>query len=496
MAARMLFPTLEFGIFFLLVFVVSWELRDRLDLRKALLLGGSYFFYGCWSWRFLGLLALSSGINYGAGIALAHCTDAQLRKWVVGVAVALNLIVLGFFKYYGFFLVSLAELLASMGLQRDLPWMDIVLPVGISFFTFQGISYVIDVYRKDIEPVRSPLDLFLYISFFPQLVAGPIVRAAHFLPQLDERPRLDRHTLAFGFLLVLVGLSKKVIVASYLATEIVDDVFVFPQRYSSLDLLAGAYAFIVQIYCDFSGYSDIAIGIAALLGYRFKSNFDRPLSATSLQDLWQRWHISLTSWLRDYLYRPLKGNTRGQGRIHLNLAITMLVAGLWHGAAWTFVIWGGLQGVLLVLERSIKGAFRRVTRTAAPPASAPPSWAGSACSVLHAALGSSAMGWLITFNTFALAGILFRAPDLALATGYFGNLLSFSTGVEKCTPFVALLIALSVAAQFLPGDLLTRLAHRLQGIGPIVLGLLLGGGILAIETIGPGGIAPFIYFQF
>lgn len=186
--------------------------------------------------------------------------------------------------------------------------------------------------------MRNPLDLFLYISFFPQLVAGPIVRAAHFLPQLDERPRLDQHTLAFGFLLILVGLFKKVIVSSYLATEIVDDVFVFPQAYSSLDLLTGAYAFVVQIYCDFSGYSDIAIGVAALLGYRFKKNFDRPLSATSLQDLWQRWHISLTTWLRDYLYRPLKGNRRGQRRIHFSLAITMLIAGLWHGAAWTFVM--------------------------------------------------------------------------------------------------------------------------------------------------------------
>jgi D-alanyl-lipoteichoic acid acyltransferase DltB (MBOAT superfamily) len=192
----MLFPTLEFGIFFLLVFVASWLLRTRLDLRKGLLLVVSYFFYGYWDWRFLGLLALSSVINFAAGIALATSTDLARRKWAVGTAVILNLLILGFFKYYGFFLTSLADLLAPLGLERDLPWLDIVLPVGISFFTFQGISYVIDVYRGDVEPVRNPLDLFLYISFFPQLVAGPIVRAAHFLPQLDERPRLDQHTLA------------------------------------------------------------------------------------------------------------------------------------------------------------------------------------------------------------------------------------------------------------------------------------------------------------
>ena len=416
---------------------------------------------------------------------------------MVGVVVALNLVVLGFFKYYGFFLTSLSDLLASLGLERDLPWLDIVLPVGISFFTFQGISYAIDVYRGDLEPARSPLDLFLYISFVPQLVAGPIVRAAHFLPQLDERPRLDRHTLAFGFLLILVGLFKKVIVASYLATEIVDDVFVFPQAYSSLDLLVGTYAFVVQIYCDFSGYSDIAIGVAALLGYRFKKNFDRPLSATSLQDLWQRWHISLTSWLRDYLYRPLKGGRRGQGAIHLNLALTMLIAGLWHGAAWTFVVWGGIQGLVLVLERSIKGAVRGALRaTAAAPAAKSTTVAAAARSLLQTTLVGPHMGWLLTFNTFALSGIFFRAPEFSLAIDYFHRLLSFSPGVEKCTPFVVLLVASSVAAQFLPGDMVSRMARRVEMLGPVALGLVLGGGILAIEMIGPGGIAPFIYFQF
>jgi D-alanyl-lipoteichoic acid acyltransferase DltB (MBOAT superfamily) len=274
-------------------------------------------------------------------------------------------------------------------------------------------------------------------------------------------------------------------------------VFVFPQAYSSLDLLAGAYAFVVQIYCDFSGYSDIAIGVAALLGYRFKKNFDRPLSATSLQDLWQRWHISLTSWLRDYLYRPLKGDRRGQGPIQLNLAITMLIAGLWHGAAWTFVIWGGIQGILLVLERSLKGALRRAARAAASAAaSQPSSMTASARSGLLAALAGAPMGWFVTFNAFALAGIFFRAPDVSLATDYFRSLLSISAGLEKCTPFVALLIAFSVATQFLPGDLLTRLARTVEARGAVVLGLMLGGGILAIEMIGPGGIAPFIYFQF
>src|SRR5690606_33563881 len=343
------------------------------------------------------------------------------RRWVVGVSVALNLAILGFFKYYGFFIISLANLLTSIGLERDLPLLDVILPIGISFFTFQGISYVIDVYRGDVQPVKRPIDLYLYISFFPQLVAGPIVRAAHFLPQLDVRPVLNRAMLTFGFGLILLGLFKKMIIASYLATEIVDDVFAVPSAYSSLDLFVAAHAFVVQVYCDFSGYSDIAIGVAALLGYRFKKNFDRPLSATTLQELWQRWHISLTSWLRDYLYRPLKGGKRGQGRMYRNLILTMTIAGLWHGAAWTFVIWGALQGIILVIERVLKGATRSLKRSG------------------HAVLTSfipshPAVGWFITINLFAITGVFFRAPDMATVHDYYAGLLQFSFETEKFTP--------------------------------------------------------------
>lgn len=486
----MLFPTFDFGIFFCLVFLTSWLLRSHLDLRKAFLLGVSYFFYGFWDWRFLGLLALSSTINYLAGVGLTRFSSQPERKWVVGIAVVLNLIILGFFKYYGFFLVSLTDILASVGLERDLPLLDIILPIGISFFTFQGISYVVDVYRGDVEPVRSPLDLFLYISFFPQLVAGPIVRASHFLPQLNKRPKLDHATLCFGFLLILVGLFKKMIIASYLATEIVDEVFAFPSAYSSLDLLAGAHAFVVQIYCDFSGYSDIAIGVAALLGYRFRKNFDRPLSASSMQELWQRWHISLTSWLRDYLYRPLKGRKRGQGRMYRNLTLTMVVAGLWHGAAWTFVIWGGLQGVILVLERVVKSAARKFETVAN-------NRFGTYLNPLVKHIPFSRFsGWFITINVFALAAIFFRAPDIVVAKEYLVALSNFSLNAEKFTPFVALLIAGSIAAQFLPADTVFRQAKRLESRSPLVLGLLLGGGLLSIEMMGPKGVAPFIYFQF
>ena len=262
------------------------------------------------------------------------------------VAVALNLGVLGIFKYYNFFMDSLTDLTVALGVQRDMPFLEIILPVGISFFTFQGISYVVDVQRGHIKPVHSPLDLFLYISFFPQLVAGPIVRASHFLPQLTRKPALTRSAVVYGFVLILNGMFKKVVLAHYLASGLVDPVFADPSAATSTDLIAAHYAYAVQVYCDFSAYSDIAIGAAALLGYRFRKNFDRPLGATSLAQLWQRWHISLSTWLRDYLYRALRGDKRDHGlRMYRNMFLTMLLGGLWHGANWTFVMWGAIHGV-------------------------------------------------------------------------------------------------------------------------------------------------------
>lgn len=489
----MLFPTLEFALFFMLVFGISWMLVDRMEWRKSFLLLVSYGFYGYWDWRFLALLFASSLINYAAGWLLSIERRAHGQKWIVGIAVVANLAILGFFKYFGFFVGSLADALTLVGLERDIPLFNIILPIGISFFTFQGISYVIDIYRKDIEPVRSPLDLFLYISFFPQLVAGPIVRASDFLPQLRVRAKLTQKAVSYGLLLIVVGLFKKVVVASYLATEIVDDVFSIPDAYSSVDLYFAAHAFVVQIYCDFSGYSDIAIGVAALLGYTFKKNFDRPLSASSLQELWQRWHISLTSWLRDYLYRPLKGGKRGTAHMYRNLVVTMMVAGLWHGAAWTYVIWGTLQGVMLIGERWLKGEVRQQKR-AAEEAAHPRMPA--LVRLANATAKIPLFGWFVTLNLFALTSIFFRAADMETVGAFFGGLAQFSLTVEVFTPFVALLLFGSLAVQFLPANILRTRAFQLEGLRPLAAGAALGIALLTIEMIGPDGVAPFIYFQF
>ncbi len=494
----MLFPTLDFALFFVVVFAVSWELRHSHEFRKVFLLGASYFFYGYWDWRFTLLLAGSSLINYVAGRLVGTTDDEKQRKLLVGIAVALNLTILGFFKYYGFFLDSLADLLAQAGLERDLPFLEIILPVGISFFTFQGISYVMDVYRREIEAVRSPLDIFLYISFFPQLVAGPIVRAADFLPQLKAEPRLNQQMISLGIVLILLGLFKKMVIANYLATELVDMVFFDPAAFGGPDLILAVYGYAAQIYCDFSGYSDIAIGIAALMGYRFKWNFNQPYRAASLKEFWRRWHISLSEWLRDYLYKPLGGSRGGKLKTYRNLLLTMLLGGIWHGAAWTFVIWGIIHGSALAIERIVAGLARDPARELAM---APQAARGTlSAAAVPKPRPASALSWfagvLITFHVVCLAWIFFRAESLEVALAYLSGLANWSEPTQYIQPFLVFLVAGSLIAHFLPRGWVTGSAEFLGRYGVLVHGAALGFGILLIESIAPEGVAPFIYFQF
>ena len=493
----MLFPTLDFAIFFLVVFAIAWELNKRPEYRKAFLLGASYFFYGYWDWRFTALLAGSSLLNYATGRFLALTDDDHQRRILVGTAVGLNLIVLGFFKYYGFFLDSLADILLRVGLERDLLFLEIILPVGISFFTFQGISYVVDVYRREIPPADSALDIFLYISFFPQLVAGPIVRAADFLPQLWQKPRLERSMISLGIVLILTGLFKKMVIANYLASELVDTVFFDPSAYGGIDLSIALYGYAIQIYCDFSGYSDIAIGVAALLGYRFKWNFNQPYRAASLREFWHRWHISLSQWLRDYLYKPLGGSQNGSFKTYRNLLLTMFLGGIWHGAAWTFVVWGLVHGSALAIERLISGI-----RGAPAPALAIVGYGhgptGQLLSVGAAGqnIFNRMVCTLITFHVVCLAWIFFRAENFSFALDYLAGLLDWSEPALFASPFLVAMIALSLCAHFVPETLVEQTAKKLEWLGTVGLGLLLGFGVLLIEAIAPEGVAPFIYFQF
>jgi D-alanyl-lipoteichoic acid acyltransferase DltB (MBOAT superfamily) len=314
----MLFPTVTFALFFLIVLPLSWYLMPKPVGWRVFILGASYFFYGYWNWRFVFLLGASTLVNQAiARVIHAHQSE-RARRIAVGGAVTFNIGLLAYFKYYDFFVGNAASLLDRVGIDASSALLSITLPVGISFFTFQALSYVIDVYRREIEPTTLP-DFAVYLSFFPQLVAGPIVRATEFLPQLHRRHDPQRIDASRAFFLIAIGMFKKVVIANFLATHIVDVVFATPGRRSSLELLVGVYAYAVQIYADFSGYTDIAIGLALLLGFRFPQNFDGPYTATSVQDFWRRWHMTLSRWLRDYLYIPLGGNRGGPSRTYRNL---------------------------------------------------------------------------------------------------------------------------------------------------------------------------------
>lgn len=469
----MLFPTITFAVFFTGIFAFAWALRERNDARKIMLLIASYVFYGWWDWRFCFLLLAASLVAWIAGLGLDRLKATRSRKIVVAVSVAILLGILGFFKYYGFFLDSLQEVLFTLGWQRDLPFMAIVLPVGISFFTFQAISYIIDIYRGHVAARRSPLDVLLYISLFPQLVAGPIVRAADFLPQLEHKASLDQKAVALGLTMIITGLFKKMVVANQLATSLVDPVFLDPSAHSSLVLMIAVYGYAVQIYCDFSGYTDIAIGTAALLGFTFRDNFNQPYRATSLQDFWRRWHMSLSQWLRDYLYIPLGGSRHGTFQTYRNLFLTMFLGGLWHGAAWNFVIWGSLHGGWLALERAV-GAAKSGAKSA------------------PAAL----IGWFVTFHVVCASWVFFRAQDFATAMSWFSGAFAFTGGWGEVTVLSVLMIGAVLFFQFTPEYGTKRLAMRLSALPLIVLGMLFIAALLATLWIAPPGTAPFIYFQF
>ena len=467
----MLFPTLAFGIFFLFVYFTAWSLDRENGRRKIFLLLASWFFYAQWDWRFVGLLIASAILNWGVAALIASSDSPGRRKWLVALGVAINLTILGFFKYYGFFVEQAVELLNQFGWERDAPLLQIVLPIGISFFTFQGISYVVDVHRGKTPPARSLVDVMLLMSFFPHLVAGPIVRASDLLPQFDRVPRLTREMAAHGLLLIAWGLFKKTVIASELAVRLVDPVFFDPSAYGALDIAAATYGYAVQIYCDFSAYSDMAIGLAALLGYSFPRNFDQPYRAGSLQQFWRRWHISLSSWLRDYLYVPLGGGRKGLVSSCINIMITMLLGGLWHGAAWTFIAWGALHGAVQAVER--------VWRHFRDGKAGLPHW----------------LGVIVTFHIVCLGWILFRAESFDLAMQMLEGLTRMAP-IMALTPFLLALIVGGIAMHWLPPRAVEGLAVRVKDAPAITMGVLVGGMILLVEAMRPEGVAPFIYFQF
>ena len=340
----MLFPTIDFGLFFAFSFLLVWGLNPYNTVKKLVLLALSLAFYASWNWRFLLLLLASGAISYLVGLYVDVASKRPFRRLVLGIGVALDLGILAYFKYLDFFIAQAINFAHAFGVDLSLGFVNVTLPVAISFLTFHAISYIVDVYRGRLAASRSPLDIVLYISFFPHLVAGPIVRAHEFLPQLASPRRAGDFSLGENMLLILGGLFKKMVIANYLAVRFVDPVFTDPTQFSRFDLIMAVYAYAIQIYADFSAYTDIAIGVAALLGYRFPQNFNQPYRALGIGDFWRRWHMTLSNWLRDYLYIPLGGNRHGSLMTMRNLMLTMVLGGLWHGANWTFLIWGAMHG--------------------------------------------------------------------------------------------------------------------------------------------------------
>jgi alginate O-acetyltransferase complex protein AlgI len=467
-----LFTTVDFAVFFTTVLALSWLVPAFGTRWKLLVLLASYVFYGWWDWRFCGLLAASTAVNQAAAEAIARSRDAATRRALLALAVAAGLATLGFFKYAGFFASSLANALGHLGIGAPLPLLQVVLPVGISFFTFQAISYVVDVYRGTIEPA-SRLDFAVYLAFFPHVVAGPIVRAREFIPQLRRsavEPRLDGGR---AICLILGGLFKKVVLAGFLSTAVVDPVFGAPGAHSRVEVLAAVYGYAVQIWADFSGYTDIAIGCALLLGIRFPANFDAPYTATSLQDFWRRWHMTLSRWLRDYVYIPLGGSRGSSLFTARNLMLTMLLGGLWHGAAWTFVVWGGIHGAFLVAERRL-----RVRR--------PPARTGV----------DRALARLLTFHVVCLAWIFFRADSVATAFTLLGRLVTGGGPATLVTLPVVLAIAAGIGAQYVPAGTVGRVTARFAQLRPAFQGGVAAAALVGIGVLGPQGVAPFIYYRF
>lgn len=360
-ATRMIFNSFEFALFFPLVLVIYWLLPPR--PQNVFLLLASYVFYGFWDWRFLSLIVLSTVVDYWVARRVdASNNPFSRRRWLV-VSLVTNLGLLAVFKYFNFFVDSFASLLDVFGMQANLPVLQIILPVGISFYTFQTLSYTIDVYRGNNKPVRNLTDFAVYVAYFPQLVAGPIERSTSLIPQIANPRRLDLQLLKSGLWLMLLGFFKKVFVADNLAPH-VDSIFSIANP-DALTVMAGGYLFAFQIYADFSGYTDIARGVSRMLGIELRLNFNFPYRSTSPQEFWRRWHISLSSWLRDYLYFSLGGNRQSKIRTYVNLMLTMLLGGLWHGAAWNYVCWGAYQGLMLCVHRWYIGRFKPIFRPGA-----------------------------------------------------------------------------------------------------------------------------------
>ena len=479
----MLFHSLQFLLFLPVVFALYWVVADRPTTRKVLLLVASAIFYAAWNPLPFLLVLYCATLDYFMARKMERARTRAAKKAFLLVSVVSNLGVLVFFKYTNFLMETIVSMAGWIGVELVYHRLDIILPLGISFVVFQTLSYTIDVYRGDCQARRSWVDVALFISFFPQIIAGPIVRASHFLPQLDRRPELSEEAGARALLRVAKGLAKKILIADLLEADIISRVFSGPENFFPLEVWGGVFAYTLQIYYDFSAYSDVAIGAAALFGFHIPENFNRPYKATNLPEFWKRWHISLSTWLRDYLYIPLGGNRGGQWFTIRNVMITMILGGIWHGANWRMALWGGMHGVGLSLTRLFWWRFGM------PKPGQTPWW-------------RIANGWFWTFMSVMLARVFFRAESMDLAWRVLTEMLPGSHpsaelwAAPNLTPRVLTVLGVATALHFGPTNLYDRIATVYVRMPiPVRAGALLVLSLI-VKQVMDFEAQTFIYFQF
>ena len=470
----MLFNSVEFAIFLSVIFLLYWyAFGASLKLQNLLVLTASYVFYGWWDWRFLTLIAFSSFVDYWVGLAISKEEKTARKRWLLGISLAVNLGMLGFFKYCNFFIDSLVGAFAGLSIDLNVSSLQIILPVGISFYTFQTLSYSIDIYKGKLEPTKDAIAFLAFVSFFPQLVAGPIERASNLLPQFLKTRVMTKRNLTIGSRLIVWGMFKKVCVADNLAL-FVNKAYGSPDDYAGLVCIVATVFFAFQIYCDFSGYSDIAIGTARLFGFRLMTNFRTPYFSQSIREFWGRWHISLSSWFRDYVYIPLGGSRVSLLKWQRNLILTFLVSGLWHGANWTFVVWGGIHGIANSIE-ALNRKYNILT------------------------LRIPALNLVGTFTIVCLSWVFFRAANVGDAFQFIQKMFVPTTaGITSVVSPYRLLVMVSMLAAMLFFEITPRFSvfrkyvWKQRAIRWSFYYFL----ILALFVFGRTTDTEFIYFQF
>lgn len=472
----MLFQTTHFLVFFIVVYFLFLVTQKKVRIRNLVLVGASYYFYSVWDWKYIFLLLFITVVDFALGIVLEDSKSQKQRKLWLWISVCSNLGLLCYFKYFNFFLENLKPALTFLPPGAEIQTLQIALPVGISFFTFESLSYIIDIYRGKMKAVRDPIDYALFISYFPHLVAGPIIRPSTFFPSIQKPSDVSMTDFWWGLHRFGLGVFKKVLISDQIASLGVDEVFKNPGLYSSFELLLAAYGYTFQIFLDFSAYSDMAIGLSKAMGIYLPENFRAPYLAKNMQDFWRRWHISLSTWLRDYLYISLGGSHKGAFRRYLNVFITMLLGGLWHGANWTFVIWGAYHGFFIVLSQMIN-----------------PKEVSSSSKI------STIMKVFVTFHITVLGWIIFRAENLQHLQILITQLSSPShwSLSYQLPPFYLVFLGLGALVSFSAIPAFAQWTERKivttqWGLRHVAFLTIVVSLILIFEN----QFKPFIYFQF